>query len=290
MDDDLALAFAKLDIQAAAFLAHRAPKLARKGPISINLEDADGYAVADRAFTCLQSRIFTFIRTKADPFKYRRVAVSLPPSLYAEVKILQDDLERFRSLYLPAETIDEAVIAKLPYRDQILCTAHLIMSVLLSTCLYLDEGVYDIFYTDFVTIINVAENIINAVGGSSGGIKEFHLDMAILYPVYKTAQMCRCPLLRRRAMELMDNISFDEGVWDAQSGKRYIGILMRLEEEGLEFEESDVRTLGPSIIPQSRRIRPLDVQPEASERYWTVFYRYNPGNGQWDDPVETVLW
>ena len=114
--------------------------------------------------------------------------------------------------------------------------------------------------------------------------------MAILYPVYKTALMCRCPLIRRRSLALFQCVAFDEGVWDAGSGKRYIEILMRLEEDGLKLQQSDLERGGPWLIPEQQRIRTLDIQPEDAEQYGTIFFRYNSANGQWDVPVEAVFW
>lgn len=151
--------------------------------------------------------------------------------------------------------------------------------------------VYDSFLPHFEAIAAMAEGILSSASRYATGYKDFRLNTALLFPLYMTGQLCRHPTIRRKIIRLMGSASFDEGVWDGSSGQKYIQVLMRLEEQGLNLlEERNLDSCGPSVIPGRNRVRALDIQPAAAERYSTLFFRFSPQTERWDELVETVMW
>ncbi len=150
--------------------------------------------------------------------------------------------------------------------------------------------VYDSFLPHFEAIAAMAEGILSSASRYATGYKDFRLNTALLFPLHMTGQLCRHPTIRRKIIRLMGSASFDEGVWDGSSGQKYIQVLMRLEEKGLDLEGRDLDGCRPAVIPDRNRIRALDIQPAAAERYSTLFFRFSPQTGRWDELVETVVW
>ena len=160
MDDDIALAFCKLDIQAAAFIGHRAPKTNMKCLTNVKLGQPNHCAETDKTLTCLVGKILTFIRTKADRFRFNCVDPP-PPSVYGEVEVLKDELDQFRLEHLAMAPQGAASITKLSQPYQVFCMTYLMMSILLSSCLSTDERVFDAFFSDFETIITTVKPVVD---------------------------------------------------------------------------------------------------------------------------------
>lgn len=289
VNDDLFLAFAKLDIQASMFLGHRIPKTDTTRLDKIAVGRFKGYPAADKAMTCLLGKIFQFLRSETDAYRFCQQD-TIPTELYTQAQALQAELAVFQTLYLPLGISNVTTASRLPHQGQVLWIMCLILNIILSSCLCLDEMIYDLFLTDFETVTTLSENMMTETRSSIHGYKEFRLNMALLYPLFKTALMCRSPPIRRRILALMAKVSFDEGVWDGSSGQMYTEAVMRLEEQGLGLDGVDVTYLGPEAVPEQNRIRTLDIQPETSERYSTCFVRFNTQTRQWDDLVESVIW
>ncbi|KAJ3497693.1 hypothetical protein NLG97_g1695 [Lecanicillium saksenae] len=289
-DEDLLLAFAKLDIQASMFLGNRLLKTDMLALSRISLGSTGQNPTTDRDITHLLGKVFCFLR--ANPGIFRGLTDrELADLACQELGALERDLEYFRSSHGVVGVPRAAEATMLPQAQQTLWITCLVLEIILLSCSWrMSEMMYDEFLAHFEAITTMAEAIMSGAGRYSDGYKDFRLDAALLYPLYMTAQLCRHPGIRRRLLRLMDEVSFDEGVWDGSSGKNYIQALMRLEEEGLEFEASDLESSGPSVIPEHKRVRTLDVQPESAERFSTFFFRFNRQSGQWDDLVETVVW
>ncbi|KAJ6782561.1 hypothetical protein PWT90_01389 [Aphanocladium album] len=272
------------------FIGKRPLKTDMAALFRISMGGAGKTAKTDRAITYLLGRIFYFLR--ANPGVFRGlVDRDMSLSVSQELVTLQRDLERFRISHSVVGVPNLADAKMLPQPHQALWITCLILEVILSSCFCnKNEMVYDAFLAHFESITTMAEDILSRASKYSDGYKDFRLDVALLYPLFMTAQLCRHPGIRRRILRLMGEVSFDEGVWDGSSGKSYIQLMMRLEEAGLEFEELDLDSLGPSVIPEHQRVRPLNIQPENAERYSTLFFRYNRESGRWNDLVETVVW
>ncbi|KAJ2956317.1 hypothetical protein NQ176_g11328 [Zarea fungicola] len=299
--DDLILAFSKLDVQATMFLSRRTLHTDMDRLASIKLANAPWYVEADKTLTSLLGRAFNFFRTKTDPLRFARDDET-PVSLYTDLQDLEDELRRFREEHSLSGVPHAHSVPALPHAHQILWLNSLMLHILLSCCLCMDEMVYDFFLADFEAIIAMVEGMVytaeaataaRTLSSPAGGFKDFHLNMSLLFPIFKTAMLCRSPSLRRRCMALMVDVSFDEGVWQGDSGYKYAEIFIRLEEEGLVLDDcasGTAEALGPEVIVEEQRLRSLDVQPEGAERNSTLFFRFNKETAQWDDLVKAVVW
>jgi hypothetical protein len=95
---------------------------------------------------------------------------------------------------------------------QVLKIQHLATTIKASALFYRDELAYDAFTTNFREIINLAQSIIETTM-KTGGDLTFSFDLGIILPLYFTACKCRDPVLRRKAISLL-NRSGIEGLWD----------------------------------------------------------------------------
>lgn len=290
VNDDLSLAFAKLDIQASMFISSRTPKTDMHALSRLSLDGSGENPHTDRALACLLGRVFNFLCS--NPGVFRSISgENWTHTIFEELVVLRNDLGHFRASHSVTGVPDLTVTKTLPQTLQTVWITALILEVILSTCLTGDdEMIYDTFLPHFEAITVMAEGILRSAGKYAGGYKDFRLDVALVYPLYMTGQLCRHPGIRRRVLRLTENISFDEGVWDGSSGEKYVKILMRLEERGLALDESDLDSYGPAVVPGKNRVRALDIQPAEAERYSSMFFRFNRRSGRWDDLVEKVVW
>ncbi|OAA58781.1 hypothetical protein ISF_06564 [Cordyceps fumosorosea ARSEF 2679] len=299
VSDDLVLAFAKMDVQASMFLRHRVPRTDMASLAAV----ADGAAEKDdAALACLLGRTFQLIRAYPGMFRRLSSAIQIPRCAAEDLATLTGDLQRFRARHAILDVPGPGTTKSLPLSQQTLWITCLTLHVILSSCLRGDdEMLYDGFLAHFEAITTMSENILRTDdsrrASTRTGYKTFRLDTGLLHPLFMTGQLCRHTGVRRRVLRLLGGVSFDEGVWDASSGEKYVRILMRLEEQGLvlapeeeEEETDDLVGRPPSVIAECNRTRTLDVQPTAAERYSTMFFRFDRQTGQWDDLVESIEW
>lgn len=95
---------------------------------------------------------------------------------------------------------------------QVLKVQHLAATIKTTALFYFDELAYDAFTAKFKEILDMAENIILTAMKARAAL-EFSIDLAIIQPLWFTACKCRHPVLRRKAIYLL-NRSGTEGLWD----------------------------------------------------------------------------
>lgn len=294
VDKDLALAFTRLDLQAAVFLGLRPPLLAPKGiEPSINTRKQT-FEEADSDLTYLMSSVFSFLRTKADNYRYRNPG-SIPLDLLIEAKCLEDQLHQFRDLYLGLGTAASDVTSMTSIGEAHLRIKCFTAIILVATSLYAEEAIYDQFTCEFLAIVDCASELLSkspltpeAEGSSPHQHTEFTLDMGVIHPLYITASKCRSSLIRRRAIDLLNIAPSLEGAWDAKSYAKVAERLMQLEEGCLEEQQPT----DPGAVPEWCRIHSAEIYPHNDRRFADVLFRYRPNgmDGEWSDFSETISW
>ncbi|UNI18401.1 hypothetical protein JDV02_004672 [Purpureocillium takamizusanense] len=314
VDADLALALSRLDLQAAIFLGRRSPTLDAAHVSSYSLSTEGGYQAADRDLTCLTSRLFSFMRTMADDFRYREPG-SVPLHVAAEAGKLEDDLAAFRDRNLAPGTafmerglLEETILIRVKY---------LSASILLATCLAAEEGIYDRFTAQFADIVTLCASLLDGPQRKiTPGHCGFALDMGVVHSLFVTACKCRHPGVRRRAVALLDAVPGAEGVWEGKQHARIGERVTQLEECGLDLDLDLDRDLDldlglkpstdpsdtnptswaaawdPSRVPEWRRIHSVDIDPQIDLRCAQVCFRWRPNgmDGEWDDFAEVITW
>ncbi|PWI71829.1 C6 finger domain protein [Purpureocillium lilacinum] len=307
-DADLAMALSRLDLQASIFLGRRSPTFDAARVSSYSLSAEGGYQEADRDLTCLTSRLFSFMRAVSDHFRYREPG-SVPLHVADKVGRLEDDLAAFRDRHLAPGTafmergsLEETTLIRVKY---------LTTSILLATCLAVEEAMYDCFTAQFADIVTLCAGLLDGSQRrvTPAGHRDFTLDMGIVHSLYVTACKCRHPGIRRRAMALLDAVPGAEGVWEGKEHARIGERVMQLEECDLDLNlnrdlvlklSTDATDSKPiswaawdlSRVPEWRRIHSVDIYPQLGLRRAKVSFRWRPNgmDGEWDDFTEVITW
>lgn len=292
VDAQLAMAFVRLDLQAAIFLGRCAPAM-NLGPVSAS-EGRGGFQDADMHLTLLLSRMFKFFRETADEFRYREPG-SVPLHVLAEAHELEADFCRFHDAHLRPGT---PLMQTGPRAETSVRVAYLTNVILLATSLMAEETVCDGFAADFLQITTLATRLVQSCEGANGHSPErtgFSLEMCVIHALYIVSAKCRDPLLRRRAIALLDAMPGAEGAWEARLYARIGERLMQLEERGPGSElppPTPPRECsdGP-WIPEWRRIHSAEIYQTDGWRARVRFrWRPNGMDGEWDDFEEMIPW
>ncbi|KAL9626037.1 MAG: hypothetical protein Q9164_007958 [Protoblastenia rupestris] len=84
--------------------------------------------------------------------------------------------------------------------------------------------------------------------------------MGIIAPLYFTVSSCRDPILRRRAVRLLENLPRQEGTWNAVTAAQVGAWVIAVEEEGLgEVTSAD-------NVPTSSRVQRFDAEVLVDEK------------------------
>ncbi|EFY91558.1 C6 finger domain protein [Metarhizium acridum CQMa 102] len=293
IDQDLALAFIRLDLQASVFLGLQSRLIASNSTETADLSLKQVVQDPESELANLMGSVFTFLRIKADNYRYR-VPGSIPLDLLLEAKLLEDKLHQFRKQYLtPGTTSNRDWLS--PAGEAHLRIKCLTGIILVATSLYSEEAIYDQFTCDFLAIVDSASEILSQVpkspisdGGSPRHHVKFTLDMAVIHPLYITASKCRSSLIRRRAIKLLHLAPSLEGSWDAMAYAKIAERLMQLEEACLE----EPQPTDPAVVPEWCRIHSADIYPQSNGKSLKIVFRFRPNgmDGEWSDFSETIAW
>ncbi|KIM94826.1 hypothetical protein OIDMADRAFT_135229 [Oidiodendron maius Zn] len=126
-------------------------------------------------------------------------------------------------------------------------------SVMLTRTMVDDQKAWDIFTPTFQRIVSLAEEIVELEYKSNSGRPTFSIDMAIVGPIFEVSCRCRDPLIRRRAITLLQTCGRTEGVWNSLLASKVAQRVLEIEEAGL----TGIRTYED--IPDWARIS--DITP-----------------------------
>lgn len=131
---------------------------------------------------------------------------------------------------------------------QVLKAQHIAATVKTSVLSYYDELAYDAFTGKFNELLDISESIIlNAM--KARPTLEFSIDLGVIQPLWFTACKCRHPVLRRKAIYLL-NRSGIEGLWDGCVMAAAATWVVDYEERGIADD---------SFIPEERRLREIGL-------------------------------
>ncbi len=108
------------------------------------------------------------------------------------------------------------------------------------------ETCYDAHVDDFQEVVDLAERLIPCEGADDDQTKpKYTFDGSFILSVYAVALKCRDPIIRRRAIALLESRPRREGIMDSALSARISTIQMNIEEAG---------SVG-TYIPEEARIR-----------------------------------
>lgn len=245
--------------------------------------------------TTIASRIFKFLRTTGDLYRYSD-AGQVPLHVLAKAQLLQVHLDNFYKDFLtpPADCKDpkRLAVAKMP----VLRLNYLTTVIALSTGLHMEESIYDRYIADFQMIVDLAADVLAVRRDKPpnlSNLASFSIDMRILYPLYMVAQKCRISNIRWRAINLLKTCPASEGTWDGPLHALLAEPTIRLEEDGLDLAPSDDSSIESArLIPEFRRVHSTDVHIDsAGQKAILTFKRLLNGvDGGWTAVTKVVTW
>ncbi|KAK5996693.1 Transcriptional regulatory protein moc3 [Cladobotryum mycophilum] len=289
VEDEVATAFARLDLQASIYLGARPPALDLGRIRSIKPSYESLYQEADEVLVELDAKLYTFLRTTANKYRYIEPG-SIPLEILAKQHDLEAQFQDYHDKYLALDASFMNAAPRMTQEQESLLTIKYLTAVhTLAASLYAEETIYDRFSSEFITIVDLSADILNKKTCRDG---TFLLDMGVIHPLYMVATKCRCPMTRRRAISLLHNFPGVEGVWDGAPNARVAEVIMRREEEGLGYDADNWDITRTWVIPEWRRIHAADIYPDAKGRRATVYLRWLPNglDGGWEDAREDFTW
>ena len=285
VDNDITQAFARLDVQASIYVGRRPPVVA---PVRAWRNSMFFTYIADAETALYQelSGVWTFLRNKADDFRFRDPG-NVPLHVLAEAEAIRLSLAQWQQTFL---SLLGACEAKLSSREasqaKLLQIHHLTATILMVGSLYAEEALYDAYDKDFETIIRLSTELHRDLYGGASA-KVFSIDMAIVPPLFVSSTKCRDPKIRRQAVELLQAVPYHEGVWNGQMMAKVALRIKEIEEHGLEGG-----VLRTQRVPEFQRVHSVDmnVDPKACRAGISCRLRPNGMDGEWEDVEFFVTW
>ncbi|KAJ4362442.1 hypothetical protein N0V83_010535 [Neocucurbitaria cava] len=184
---------------------------------------------AQKACHELQNASIITIRTMATKFFKQE------PIIDEDIRRRDELLDCHRSWYRNLEHLEQAV--ELPRDEQIAASAlrasHYCTFIYVSCAAEVRQTPYDVHTELFEKVLHHAKIIIDSNTLPTLHGAHFTFDISIIPPLYFVACRCRCPIIRRRAVALLERNPPREGLWDAE---QHVVVTNRL----IEMEESEV--------------------------------------------------
>ncbi|KAF2235027.1 hypothetical protein EV356DRAFT_514659 [Viridothelium virens] len=174
-------------------------------------------------------------------------------------------------------------------KDPQLCTLrifHMCMWIWLSCCNDPLEMEFDDHVSDFCQVLSLADVLVNSSSAPKSPTElDFTYDMEYVPPVYFAAVKCRDPMVRRRAISLLDARRRREGLWHSERCSAVAKRIMAIEEAGL------CGSLTRRFPPAKYRITDA-VMAETGPSFRTTLFTLPHALGttryQWDEMVHLV--
>jgi hypothetical protein len=160
---------------------------------------------------------------------------------------------------------------------------HKTAKIWIENALNTDEISFDKHVLDFEDIISLAEATFERELELLTGEEyaNFSVQMQVI-SLYYTAIKCRNPLIRRRALALLEHCSRTEGFWDSKMVIKVAQRVMKIEEEGLEGQTDATCLIVPSEWSRIHDIK-ITHQMVGDSRKALVEFRQRPNGDsrQW---------
>lgn len=300
IDNDIIQTFARLDIEASCTLGKRSPSLCIA---TIPLEIPTHFTSINQArhlLYGLTSQLHSFMRSTADAYATNLTAIPLPT--IAEAKFLQTSLKEWASSF---SAFLSHPTTKLTLQDQqganILSVQQKVTYMKAATCLYADEMIFDQFDQEFEEILCLAKYLIYLSNNADGVYKKnegkrkvvLTFDMGIIEALFWTAIKCRCRSIRHRAIGILKEVTWQEGVWNAEMMAAMAETFVMMEEEGMNGVHGGYAVSGEEVrVPEWLRLHDHGWEMNLKGRRTKVRAgrRENGVEGEWTWVREEIIW
>ncbi|KAL6903851.1 hypothetical protein GGI43DRAFT_421392 [Trichoderma evansii] len=139
----------------------------------------------------------------------------------------------------------------------ILLVHYKVIYIWIRVCTTAEETAIDSYHGDFEELVNYAEKI-TTPGTGTATPQPLSFDVQILGPLYYTALKCRHPVIRRRALEMLQSVPRREGLWNGHYAYVTAKRVIELEEEHLN---------GQGLPDETSRLHGLPLPDDESRIY-----------------------
>ena len=214
--------------------------------------------------------------------------------------VLPDDLARQRALLQQFEKwattlnnmlLSDTVTDKDLDAAKTLRIHQLVASMWLKRCVVPEECATDKVMNEFETTVSLAENIHSFAGTREQrkalDSSSFLFDMELVSPLYYVATKCRHPIIRRRAISILERTQRREGLWDSNMAAAIAKRTMLIEETKL------TRLEGSELPAEEDRVHNAQIDSEVGtnpKKHDVTFYTLPNGlDGPWTIWKEQII-
>jgi hypothetical protein len=249
----------------------------------------DNISQARETLTNLQCRALVFIRSVGSKsgITYRNVfeqQIKRQQSLKVEYRTWREAFDRLRKKSRKTTGISD------PRAPLALLIEYQTSLVWLLNCISQEESHFDNFTSNFEEIVCLAESILNLSPKTESKpiAEQFSLDPGVLAQIYWTANKCRDPLVRRRAIGALNRCPARQGMWLRP-------LIVQVASKIVEIEEEAVCSLPVEKrwVAEKDRVYEALISPEENQRNpCPVEFLFKPYgvNGEFESRRVDVAW
>ncbi|KAE8153239.1 hypothetical protein BDV25DRAFT_149906 [Aspergillus avenaceus] len=266
MEDALARAFSRLDVQAAHFDSSSNTSLL---PADIN--------IADITYDRLDLRSIQDAKEKLDPiinnvFRFRTTCDTTLRDELGDHATLYVQHARMRANMKDHIMAFQRLISRSPPQTtrnirsvDLILQHHLVIMVVLDTVLSLSEMVYDQYIPQMEKAVNISERIIDSMKAEYGPeLPTILLDMGVILCLSWISLKCRDVGVRIRALNLLR-------VWPHREGPNVSTAFLCSCREAVEMEV-DAADPVTGFIPELSRVRFISTQKSKDSHHAVLLY------------------
>ncbi|TKA28716.1 hypothetical protein B0A50_03044 [Salinomyces thailandicus] len=209
----------------------------------------------------------------------------------ARQQVLKDQIRKWEQVLNTLLHDDVSLTPKDLDAARVLRIHQCIMHIWLSASIYPEQTATDALMNDFEATVSLCEAV-QATAGTREQRQEypttFLFDMEIVSPLYFVASKCRHPLIRRRAIQLLQQMDRREGLWDSNVAAAIAERIVAIEETHL------TGVLGNQLPEEQDRIHFAHIQSVPgvdSIKHAVTFYAKPHGVNQhwkiWQESIGT---
>ncbi|KAL2819593.1 hypothetical protein BDW59DRAFT_121219 [Aspergillus cavernicola] len=266
---------AKKGAQAALFEATLVPLFIRLGTAALTISGVPVCDLfneldieAEYKFASLESARDALVSLAAEVLVLQKDTgsnpfIGLEPQLTPEVLAKQSCLQErlnywYRAYTMLTQTLHKSLSPtnKTTSINALLMTYFTTLTTIVSTCLNQGENIYNTHLPNFRLIVEQASIALDASENPDGSQPAFTFELGVGLPLSWTALKCREPLVRRKALNLLQKAPPLQGFHKCAPGAMLAGKIMQLEEE---FSKAIFSLDKPSTHPGGKN--PLLTPP-----------------------------
>lgn len=135
-----------------------------------------------------------------------------------------------------------------------------ISSLWAATSLASDESIHDLYTDQYKQALDQAEEVLEDTEPEN-----FHFEQGVIPPLYFVILRCREPVLRQRAISLLQRAPRREGLWDRDEA-------LRTASRVVDLESNPPQTVGAGIVFEDARICEVRTMFTDAQGTHAVFF------------------